>query len=359
MATPPIPPDVIAARIAAYHAAVAAGHVPIGVPVRSGQISALRVASQKCKVDSNQIRKAVESDKERAESAPILPDFPDDDVPTEELIESMERRFQKRHAAVKAREWFPIKLRDNRPIGIMWFGDPHVDDNGCHWPLLKRHVALCRDTDGLFGANVGDTTNNWVGRLTRLFADQDTSQATARKLARWLLCESGVRWLLWLLGNHDSWNDGAAILKEMNRTTRIPIEDWGAQFRLVWPNGFERRIWAAHDFKGFSLWNSLHSLQRAAHTKSHAHLYVAGHTHNWATHQEESASRDFTYWLARARGYKFIDPHAVNHGHASQDEGASIVAVFDPKAKSEAAAIQCFADPELGADFLTFLRRRA
>lgn len=359
MPTPPVPEETIRARAEAYHQAVAQGHPEMGASVKAGQVSALIIAGRKCGVDANQIRRAVTKIGERpVQTTAILPEFPDDDISTEEIIDGMDRRFTKRFTAIKAREWFPIKLRDNKPIGIMWFGDPHVDDDGCNWPLLRKHIALCRETEGLYGANIGDSTNNWCGRLMRLFADQETSQKTARRLARWLLCESGVNWLLWLLGNHDSWGDGAAILKEMNRTARIPIEDWGAQFRLVWPNGFERRIWAAHDFQGHSMWNSLHSLQRAAHTKTHAHLYVAGHTHNWALHQEESASRDFTYWLARARGYKFIDPHATHHGHASQDEGASVVAVFNPQAKNEASAIQCFADPEIGVNYLRFLRGR-
>lgn len=358
MPTPPVPEETVRARIAAYREAVAAGHTPIGEPVRAGQVSALRVASQKCKVDANQIRKAVEASGPKDAPAPILPAFPDDDLPAGELIEMMCKRFGKRSEAKQARLWFPIKIRENKPIGILWFGDPHVDDNGCNWPLLKRHTEIAASTEGLYGANIGDSTNNWVGRLTRLFANQDTSQDTARKLAKWLLTESGVKWLLWLIGNHDAWNDGATILRLMNRDNRIPIEDWGAQFRLVFPNGFERRVWAAHNFSGHSMWNTLHGPQKAAHTKSHAHLYVCGHTHNWALHHEESASRDFTYWLARTRGYKYIDSHAEHMGHASQDEGAAILSIFNPLASTEAGSVLCFADVEQGADYLTWLRKR-
>lgn len=297
-------------------------------------------------------------------SAPItLPDFPEGDLPVEQLLDLAERRFKKRHELHQARQWFPVQVNMEGPIGVLWFGDPHVDDDGCHMPLLRRHTRLAKEHPAIFGANIGDTTNNWTGRLARLFANQEASQTTARKFARWFLTESGVRWLIWILGNHDAWGDGSEILRLMGATMvrgeQPPMEDWQARFRLVFPSGREARIHAAHNFPGHSMWNTLHGPQRAAHTKSMAHLYIAGHTHNWALHQEESASREFTYWLARARGYKFLDDYAENLGHQPQQEGAAILSVFDPDATSMTGFLTCFADPEEGAEFLTWKRARA
>lgn len=298
----------------------------------------------------------------KSEASLELPEFPDDDISPREIIDTMKRRYEKRHEAHSAKQWFPIKVNIDGPIGILWFGDPHVDDDGCNWPLLDRHVEIARQ-EGIFGANIGDTTNNWSGRLARLFANQETSQGTARKLARWFLCESGVDWLIWILGNHDAWGDGSEILRLMGATTlhtqKLPMEDWAARFRLVFPNGREARINAAHNFPGHSMWNTLHGPQRAAHTKEQAHLYIAGHTHNWALHQEESASREFVYWLARARGYKFLDQYAENLGHAAQQEGAAILSVFDPEATSMTGFLTCFADPEEGASYLAWKRKKS
>lgn len=285
-----------------------------------------------------------------------LPEFPDDDISVEEIRESMVKRFEKRSAHHKAKEWFRIKVNIDGPIGLTFWGDPHVDDDGCNWPLLNHHCELHAKNPALFSVNIGDTINNWSGRLARLFADQETSNKTARKLARWYLTDSGVRWLAWLMGNHDLWTDFPEYLRAHN-VNRVPMEDWQARFRLTFPKGREVKIWASHDFKGNSMWNSLHSLQKAAHTKSEAHIYAAGHTHNWAIHQEESASRDFTYWLIRSRGYKFIDHFAENLGHMPQSEGASITCIIRPEARSESGLIQAFADMDAANDYLKFLRR--
>jgi len=287
-----------------------------------------------------------------------LPEFPEDDLPVRDLIEINKKRFVKREAHATARKWFPIKVNVAGPIGVSFFGDPHVDNNGCNWPLLDHHCDLHRKNDALFAVNIGDTTDNWMGRLLRLAAKSDTSQSSARKLAKWLLLDSGVTWLANLFGNHDDWNDGAAILEAMAGHV-VPMHDWQAQFRLVFPKGRECRVWAAHNFAGHSMWNTLHGPQKAAHTKDAADIYAAGHTHNWAVHQEESASKGFVYWLIRSRGYKFIDDHAEKLGHAGQQEGAAITAIIDPEAKSMAGFVQCFADMDEAVDYLRFRRKRA
>ncbi len=284
---------------------------------------------------------------------PEIPQFPEDDLPTDELIDMMCRRFEKRQAYQNAVKWFPVKVNENKPIGLAFVGDPHVDDNGCNWPLLKRDCEIMRQ-DGIYAVNIGDTENNWGGRLLREYANQDTSKATSRKLAKWLLTESGVRWWLWLLGNHDNMGD-TGVLQAMN-SHRIPMVDWEAQFKLCFP-GWECRIWAAHNFSGHSQWNTLHGPQKSAHLKEEAHLYICGHHHNWALHQEESGSRDFVYWLGRCRGYKFIDSYATKHGHQPQQYGATILAVINPLATREVNRVQCFADLEHGADYLGYLRK--
>ena len=290
-------------------------------------------------------------------AAVTLPEFPDDDIPTAEIIDVLTKRYKKREAHHASKSWFPITVKDDRPMGLAFIGDPHLDDNGCNWPLLQRDIALLK-RDGVYAVNMGDTTNNWGGRLVQLWMDQDTSHKTARKLAKWFLTEAGIRFLVWLMGNHDTMGaPTGAWLKDIGGHV-VPMEDWQARFILRFANGRECRIWAAHQFPGHSLWNTLHGPQRTAHTKAEAHIYAAAHTHNWALHQEESASREFTYWLLRARGYKSLDGFAEKHGHFSQNDGATILAVIDPRATTAAGLVQCFADLEKGVDFLATLRKR-
>ena len=287
----------------------------------------------------------------------IFPDFPQEDLAVEDLIEIQCKRFETRKKSHDAHTWFPVSLRDDRPIGILWFGDPHVDDNGCNWPVLKRHTEICRQTEGLFGVNIGDTTNNWAGRLARLYAEQDASVKTARKYAKWLLLDSGVRWMAILVGNHDAWGDGAEVLAQMAKqhgTQQILVHDWEARFRLAFPSGWEPRIFAAHDFRGNSQWNPLHGAMKAGMMGEEAELYVCGHKHNYAQFSFENAQRGGVIQnFIRVRGYKFMDDYARHLGIAEQETGCAVMTLFEPSKKR----ITAFHDIEAGADYLTWLRR--
>ena len=123
------------------------------------------------------------------ESAPkfeIAP-LPDHDISAEELIEHRKRQFAKRHEAETARKLIPIKIKADGPIGIVHFGDPHVDDDGCDIARLEQDLVTTRETEGLYGANLGDLQNNWIGRLARLWAEQSTSASQAWKLVEWMV----------------------------------------------------------------------------------------------------------------------------------------------------------------------------
>lgn len=290
-----------------------------------------------------------------------LPDFPADDVPIDRLLDLAEERSRLRMQSHEAHTWFPVKVKEDKPIGILWFGDPHVDDNGCDWPLLRRHAQLCKQTDGLYGANIGDTTNNWAGRLAALYAKQDASLKTARRFASWFMLDSGIKWLLWLIGNHDQWGDGAEILAQMaakHKTQKIVCHDWEARFVLQFKNGCEIKVNASHDHSGHSMWNPLHGQVKAAKQGPAIDLIVAGHRHNWAISQWEMADQGNIPLMIRVKGYKTYDDYARKLGHFEQKEGAAILTIIDPRATTKAGRVTAYADVEAGVEYLKWLRSR-
>ena len=285
-----------------------------------------------------------------------LPTFPDDDIPVDEILDTMERRFTKRAEAAAARRWFTVSVQTDQPIGLCFVGDPHIDSNGCNISLLRRDIELMTQP-GMYCVNLGDTTDgDWPGRLMRLHAKSDQSMETARRLAEWFLNDT-VEWLAWIMGNHDLWGADSDLLKAKN-IKNIPMSDWAAKWQIEFDNGRRCKIVSSHDFAGRSIWNSLHSNQRAATTTVEAHIFASGHTHNWAIHQEENAHREFVYWLIRSRGYKYIDSFGERLGHASQQHGATICAVIDPLAKSEATFVQCFSDLAEASEYLIWKRSK-
>ncbi len=291
-----------------------------------------------------------------------LPVLDDEHEPIEEVINRMTRNFERAKKAHDAKQWFSIKISETLPIGILFVGDPHVDDNGCAWPILRRHAQLCASTPGMYAVNIGDSSNCWGGRLIKKYADQDASVHTARRLVEWLLLSSGFKWLVWLMGNHEHMGDGAPLLHEMNKrhgTTRVPMLDWTARFTLDFPNGEQIRIHCAHDFPGNSMWNPVHGPVKAAMFGDRVDLLVCGHKHNWAISQWELAEQGTSPLMVRTRGYKHHDDFAKKIGKHEQEEGQSILVLIDPSSDIKSGRVQAFTDIEKGAKILSWMRASA
>lgn len=304
---------------------------------------------------------------DRARKVPLTEPLPSPtdgispELPIDELLDQASKRFRQRHAYESATsDWPVVDVPNNLPIGVLWFGDPHLGDNGCNIDLLRQHTQLCVETEGLYGANIGDTTNNWqtAGRLAKLWADQDTSISTERRLAKWLMTESGVEWLVWIIGNHDSWNHGDSLLRAIN-IKGIFMKNWEAKFRVAFPNGVEIKIHTAHNFKGFSDWNPMHGPLKASIKSSDADLYVAGHIHTPGSMQINLQGSKRFPLLLRVSSYKRFDHHALVHGFDDHDVGSAVLTIFNPNTRDRSGRITHFFDVEMGARVLTVMRQEA
>ena len=119
--------------------------------------------------------------------------LPDEDVSVEELVQIRKRQFEAKKNHEESAKLIPVKIKIDGAIGLLHFGDPHVDDDGTDIAALERHTKLVADTPGLFACNVGDTLNNWTGRLARLYGAQATSAAPSWRPRERFFCRCGGR----------------------------------------------------------------------------------------------------------------------------------------------------------------------
>lgn len=315
-----------------------------------GQFGSIRKAAEALGISKSELGRRVQAAKKRGYE---LPDLPEEDLPINDLVEHLHSRFKQRKEYKEATRWRDINMKSDRPIGLMWFGDPHIDDNYCDWDSLRSHLALTSPENGIYGCNLGDSQNNWVGRLGRLYGEQDTSHKTAWRLVEWLIREMNP--LILIGGNHDMWSGAGDPLKWITGGHTVR-DDWEVKVRINFPNGRQCRIHAAHDMKGHSEWNALHAQNKMARFKGHADLYISGHRHNWSLAQIENVEQKTTAWLARARGYKFHDTYAFVKGFEQQNFGQAILQVINPHSKSPTNWTHCFADPVEGCQYLKYLQ---
>ena len=273
---------------------------------------------------------------------------PSADEPIEELIERRCREFRRMEKADL--DEHVIRVKEPGPIGILIFGDPHVDDPGTDFPLLQEHIRLVQETEGLFAADAGDANNNWQGRLMRLHADQSVTARDAWRLVEWMY--KSMPWAFSIAGNHVLWGDGPHVFERILAAANVAVaNNHEAKIRLEGPD-WTYRIWARHDFAGKSQWNSVHGMLKAMKMREYkADLYVAGHTHDPAMYTEPRENGQMMTAL-RVGSYKRVDDYAIQGGFPRKRGGEAALLVID-RDRSHVTF-----DIESGVDYLRFLRSR-
>jgi hypothetical protein len=294
---------------------------------------------------------------------PVQPKaFTVDDLPSElptaeELLARRRKEFARKAAAKDARHLVPVQVKIDGPIGLAIVGDPHVDDPGCDIELLERHIAVLNGNSALLPLAIGDFSNNWVGRLARLHAEQTTSAAESWVLVEWLV--QSLHWLAMIAGNHDVWSGSGDPIQWMARAARTTYEAHGVRLGLRLPSGREIRLNARHDFRGKSAWNNAHGIGKAAQMGWRDHILTAGHTHVSGIQVVRDPMTGLISHCLRVGSYKTHDRFADELGLPNQTFTVCPVIVLRPQfSDDDNRLLTTFFDPETASEFLTWLRSR-
>ena len=282
----------------------------------------------------------------------------DTEVPIEDLIKSrMEASIRKIN---KAKYHKRSLVMDSKPFGIMVFGDPHVDNEGCDWTKLHEDVRLVQSTEGVLAACVGDMQDNWIGRLAKLYSNSSVTASDGWRLSEWLL--ASMQWIAICGGNHDSWAHAAGVdpLKNLCKKHGVLCyanDEIRIELRFKDREDLDPIIWIIrHDFKGRSWYHPTHGPNKEAMLDGQCHLLTAGHIHSWGQLTTEQRHGRVTH-AVRVRGYKRADSFAMEKGFFEQNYGESCLIVIDPEATT-AGRISIFWDTKKGCQYLTSLRSK-
>lgn len=279
-------------------------------------------------------------------------------LPVEELIARRKQQYAQKVRHENSRSLIPVKIKIPGPVGILHFGDPHVDDDGTDLALLERHMELCRTVEGLYGANIGDSTNNWVGRLGRLYGEQSTSAAEAWQLAEWFL--TNTPWLYLIGGNHDAWSGTGDPIRWITAQAGSLYQDSECRLALTFPNKSIVRINARHDFSGHSIYNPVHGATKALHFGVRDHVAICGHKHTSGYGVLKEPDSGITMHAIQIASYKIHDRYAREKGFRDQHLSPCAVTVIDPSLPpTHPDLIKVFWDAAEGADYLKFKRTKA
>ncbi len=271
-------------------------------------------------------------------------------------IEELETLRRSVYKAKKAKEDYKlgvgVELKDNKPIAIMHFGDMHLDSDGTDIQQVYKDITLLRETEGVYGGNLGDVTNNWVGFLGKLYGEQHTTIDESIALIEKTL--GGCPWLYTIIGNHDKWNGGEYVVKNAVETG-VTGEDLRLELRF--PNGSMTSIHARHHFKGSSMYNTAQGSVKEALLGARDDIIVHGHIHSLGYSVVPQPELLKLSHCLSVGSYKVIDSFKTACGFRETNLSPCVVTTIDPRLpEGHTDRIKVFFDAETGVNYLKMLR---
>lgn len=286
-----------------------------------------------------------------------IPTPPDAAEPIADLIARKKAQYQREQESDAFHKLIPIRVRQPGPVAICAVGDPHVDDDKCDIGAIERDMSIIGRTEGMFALHVGDITNNWVGRLGRLYAHQSTKAEDGIRIAEWMFDLAPP--LAVVGGNHDLWNEGMSWLNFCVKQAGCTLlQAHGVRLELHFPGAKSIRIHTRHDFPGHSQFNPVHGLRKEHLFGLRDHVNIAGHKHI-DTYAVVPSPDGYMQHMLRVSGYKGHDDYAKAGNFQPMKMAPTCALIIDPDTRHAAELVKPFWDMEEAADYLAFKRRRA
>jgi len=277
--------------------------------------------------------------------------------PIGDLIENRIKKFDLKNKAKKVELLINVKVNIEGPVAIAHFGDPHIDDDGTNIAELLMHADLVQKTKGMFGGNIGDNQNNWIGRLARLYGEQSTSARESWRLTEHFITK--VDWLYLVGGNHDAWSGSGDPLEWICSQKNGIYNNDGVRMNLIFPNKKQVRVNARHTFAGHSMWNTAHGLSKAIQMGWRDHILTAGHTHVSGYQVLKDPASGLVSHAIRIASYKEMDKYAEQKGLPDQNIFKCPVTIIDPQySDDDCRLITTIFDPYEGAEYLAYKRKK-
>ena len=286
-----------------------------------------------------------------------IPVGPDPSEPIADLIARKKAQYAREQESDAFHKLIPIRVRQPGPVAICAVGDPHVDDDKCDIGTIERDMSIIGRTAGMYALHVGDITNNWVGRLGRLYAHQSTKAEDGIRIAEWMFDLAPP--LAVVGGNHDLWNEGMSWLNFCVKQAGCTlIQPHGVRLELHFPNKKSMRIHTRHDFPGHSQYNPVHGLRKEHLFGLRDHVNIAGHKHI-DSYSVVPSPDGYMQHMLRVSGYKGHDDYAKAGNFQPMKMAPTCALIIDPGSRNPAELVKPFWCLEEAADFLTFKRKRA
>ncbi len=221
---------------------------------------------------------------------------------------------------------------DYGPVAIFFVGDQHIGNAGTDIERMFDEQETILSTPGAYVVLTGDTIDNFiVGKLLMENAKDSLAIQKQWDLAKHYIEAFGDRLIGVNSGNHNQWATklmGVDYDRQITPNGVLYDAD-EINFTVAIGDGHSVRILVRHKWRGNSLYNPTHAIERAARfDSSRPDVFVGAHVHQGAT------AREFTLDCKRklalmSSSYKVYDGYQRQEGFTNNDASTAVGLVIE------------------------------
>jgi UDP-2,3-diacylglucosamine pyrophosphatase LpxH len=248
----------------------------------------------------------------------------------------------------------PVKFESAKPIGLLFMGDPHIDNPATDLSLFETHLNLAKSNEDVYVLGMGDYLDNWVGYLSKMFNEQHITFEEGIELIKYYF--KNVPFLAMILGNHDLWERMGYFFKEIFDDQTIIGED--IRLKLQWQDCDPVFIHIRHAFKGKSQYNPAFPLVKQAVFNYREDIIAMGHMHQTG-YQIYPQPEGYISHCFVVGSYKRYDNYGKSLMTHETNLAPAIFVTIEPyQEKTKLDRIKVFFDVFEGINYLNYLKKK-
>lgn len=264
------------------------------------------------------------------------------DIDEEAVWEAAKRSYTREHERQERGAQQQIQF-DHGPVCLVFMADLHCGGTGVDYGRIDADCDLILNTPGMYVGLVGDLLDNFiVGKLLALQKDRKFTVSEEWVLVRRVVSKLAPKLLFSVGGNHDAWTymlSGVDYFREVQASIKHNVLYASDDLLVSVAVGTAvYRLRARHKWRGNSMYNPTHAIERAAKFDGGRpfDVGIGAHTH------VSGVSRYFnnggkTGLAVQCGSYKRYDEYATRLGFPAPNEAAAMSVILDSDGSMVAA----------------------
>lgn len=219
------------------------------------------------------------------------------------------------------------------PICLVFMADQHLGSYGTDYLRLDRDISTILSTPMTYVCHAGDIIDNFImGRLKDIRLGDTFSVSEEWALAKRVLRLLAPRIVLSVSGNHDLWTYALTnidYLAEIHKLINPDILYAKYNHNVdITVGDHTHRLRVRHSWRGSSIYNDTHGIERAAKFDKGEHfdIGVGAHTHVSGLYRQFNNGGKTGHAIV-CGSYKIEDPYADKKGFPKPNEAAAVAII--------------------------------